>query len=674
MNKEAAKSRIKQLTLEINRHRELLHVHDQSEISEAALDSLKRELRDLEAEFPELIAPDSPTQRVAGAPLPGFSKVRHAQRMLSLEDIFSTDELEAWESRLVKLNGKPVGPYYCELKMDGLAGALIYRNGQLERAVTRGDGQVGEDVTLNARTIEAIPLTLGSGAPEYLEVRGEIYLDRREFERINEEQAKLKQPLFANPRNLAAGTMRQLDPKVTAKRRLKFFAYDLVEMTNGVPEEHQQKHALLKKFGLPVEPNSALLNTVAEVAAYLSKWEKRREKLPYQTDGAVISVNSTKLFTELGVVGKAPRGAVAYKFPAEQATTVVRDIILQVGRTGAITPVAELEPVVVAGTTVSRVTLHNADQIERLDIRVGDTVVIQKAGDIIPEVIDVLKRLRPSGAKAFVWPAEMHGSKLARESGEVAYRLVDTENGLVIKRRIQHFVGRSALDIDGLGAERIKMLLDNGLISDEADLYRLKESQLAVLEGWGEVSAHNVIAAIEASKRTTAERLFLALGLRHIGTETVKLILALLRKKFELTDGAGLIKSLYTLTVDQLAGVEGIGPVVASTLVKELGRSDVKQRLARLAKVGFVLEQSTDKPLGDRLTGKTFVLTGTLPSMTREEAATSIIGQGGKVNDSVSRRTSYVVAGAEAGSKLTKANELGVPVISEEELLKMING
>jgi DNA ligase (NAD+) len=667
------KKRLDQLIEEINHHRTQLHVYDRSEISEAALDSLKRELRDIEAAHPEWIRPDSPSQRVAGTPLPGFKKVRLSRRMMSLEDIFNTDELRSWVSRVTKLHGEPINDFYCELKMDGLAASLIYRNGLLQQVITRGDGQVGEDVTMNARTIEAIPLALGKDAPAELEVRGEIYLDRREFARINQEQAAAGQPTYANPRNLAAGTMRQLDAQVTAKRKLKFFAYDLVEMTGGVPSMHQTKHELMRRWGVPVEPNSTHLTTTAEIESFLNRWEKRRQKLPYQTDGAVITVNSTDLFDKLGVVGKAPRGAVAFKFPAEQATTVVQAIQLQVGRTGAITPVAELTPVVVAGTTVSRVTLHNADQIERLDLRVGDTVVIQKAGDIIPEVLSVLTRLRPAGAKPFVWPESLHGSPLVRAAGEVAYRLADTDNKLVVWRRLQHFVSRGALDVDGLGPERLKILLDNGLIEDEADLFTLRAEQLSDLDGWGEVSARNVVGAIKAARQTTPERWLLSLGLRHIGAETAKLLIPVLRESGQLNDGASLLEALTALTPERLDNIPGIGPIVAHSLLTELTRADVRQRLTRLADVNFILTSEKNHARGDKLAGQTFVLTGTLPNLTREAATALIEEQGGKTTDSVSRRTSYVVAGDEAGSKLTKAQQLGVTVINEEQLLNLIS-
>lgn len=668
MDKSAARERISALVDEINRHRTLLHVHDRSEISEAALDSLKRELRDLEAAHPDLIRADSPSQRVAGQPLAGFTKVTHRHRMLSLEDIFSSDELTAWVERVTKVAAQPINDFYCELKMDGLAVSLIYDKGELTRAVTRGDGQVGEDVTANVRTIEAIPLKLDGRVPKKIEVRGEVYLDRREFARINRDQAAAKQPAYANPRNLAAGTLRQLDPAIVAARKLKFFAYDLVEISTGLPETHQEKHGLMRLFGIPTEPNSARFRKVAEVAAWIKHWEKRRQKLPYQTDGAVITVNGVELFERLGVVGKAPRGAVAFKYPAEQVTTVVRDIILQVGRTGVLTPVAVLDPVSVAGTTVARATLHNADQIERLDVRVGDTVIIQKAGDIIPEVLSVLTRLRPKGAKPFVWPDRWQGSRLVRKPGEVAYRLPDAGNREVVSRRVRHFVARPALDIDGLGSERIQLLLDNGLIEDEADLFNLKDADLAGLEGWGELSARNAVAAIKAAATTTAERFLLALGLRHLGTATVRLITPLLR----VDTLSHLVASLTALDEAELAALEGIGPIVAASLVTELRQPEFKSRLVKLVEAGIKLKMEPGRPVGHRLTGQAFVLTGTMPGLTREAATELILDEGGSVTDSVSRKTAYVLAGDEPGSKLAKAESLGIPIINEAQFRKML--
>lgn len=673
MNEVAAAERIAKLTAEINHHRTLYHVYDRQEISEAALDSLKHELRLLEAEFPALVRPDSPSLRVAGAPLPGFTKVRHRSRMLSLEDVFTEEELTTWAKRVEKLSGEAVTDYYCELKMDGLAVSLIYQNGTLIQGATRGDGLVGEDVTQNLRTIEAIPLSLEGAAPTHLEIRGEVYLDRRDFERINQQQVAAGNLPYANPRNLAAGTLRQLDARITAQRQLKFFGYDVAASSDGLPSTHDQKHTLMQRWGVPVEPHSQRVRSLADITEFLKKWEDKRQQLSYQTDGAVISINSTSAFEALGVAGKAPRGAVAFKYPAEQATTVVKDITLQVGRTGVITPVAVLEPVSVAGTVVSRATLHNADQIERLDVRVGDTVVIQKAGDIIPEVVQVLTRMRPAGAAPFVFPDTLYDSPVVREPGEVAHRLADPKHAQVVWRRLMHFVSRQAMDIDGLGPEKIRTLLDHGLITDEADLFHLKVGDMQDLEGWGEISARNLVEAIDRVREVTLTRFIVSLGLRHVGAETVKLLVQALDDPQEHLSLKEALERLAASDPDKLAEVQGVGPVVAASVHRELNTPAVQERIRRLIESGLhrVPEQATagDEALG----GRTFVLTGTLTAMTREEAKAAIERRGGKVTDSVSKSTTYLVVGESPGSKVKKAAALGVAQLNEQEFIKLIS-
>ncbi|MDP3685349.1 MAG: NAD-dependent DNA ligase LigA, partial [bacterium] len=522
MTKTEANRRIQKLRKEIEHHRYLYHVLDRQEISDAALDSLKHELFQLEQQFPDLITPDSPTQRMGGEPRKEFREVRHRVPMLSLEDAFSEEEIRAWEKR----NRKLVQPstrfsYLCELKMDGLAIALRYRDGTLIQAATRGDGRTGEDVTENIKTIEAIPLQLRGDAPRDVEVRGEVYMTKKAFAELNKRQAAAGGKIYANPRNVAAGSVRQLDSKITASRDLRFAAYDIAvhgEQSRTIGPafaKHQEEHEVLRRWGFPTNPEAGIARDVEAVEQYRAHWEKKREGLPYEIDGIVVLVDDNALFERLGVVGKAPRGATAYKFAARQATTVVEEIRVQVGRTGALTPVAVLTPVALGGTTVSRATLHNEQEVHRKDIRVGDTVVIQRAGDVIPEVVEALKRLRPKDAKAFHMPSTcpICGSKVVKEEGGAIHRCTSKNCAARQERTIRHFASRAAVDIEGVGPKLIRKLLDEGLIRDAADLYALTEGDLAALERYAEKSAGNVVASIAARKRLPLGRFVYALGI-----------------------------------------------------------------------------------------------------------------------------------------------------------------
>lgn len=668
MTNVEAKKRIGKLISEIDYHRTLYHVHDKQEISEAALDSLKNELAKLEADYPELVRTDSPTQRVGGMPLRKFSKVKHGRRMLSLNDVFTADELEEWEARITKLLSKKPANYFCELKLDGLAVSLFYQDGEFIRGATRGDGAIGEDVTTNLKTVESIPLKLSTEEPGEVEVRGEIIIDKKTFTSINKKQTKEGGAVYANPRNLAAGSIRQLDPKITASRKLRFVAYAVASQEDR--GTHEGEHQQAKKWGIPVERHSQKVGSIKEVISFLKKWEQERKNLPYQTDGVVIRVNDNHDYQKLGVVGKAPRGAIAYKFPAEQATSIVKDIILQIGRTGAVTPVAVLTPTLVAGTTVSRATLHNEDEIKRKDVRIGDTVVIQKAGDIIPEVVEVLIRMRPKGAKPYTFPQKLFGINLIRPKGEAVYRLESNEHPAVLRRRLMHFVSRGAFDIEGLGPERLDLLLANHLIKEEADLFTLKREDLAILEGMGDLSANNILQATKKAKTVTLERFIYALGIRHVGIETARTIGNYLDSAENVSLPMAVMK-MQQMLVDDYAQLTDVGPVVAKSLSLAWQSKLFNKRVSNLLAVG-VNRQQEKRLVGNTLASKTFVLTGSLEKYSREQAAEMIRNRGGKVTSSVSSNTSYVVAGSDAGSKLTKAQKLNVTVLTEKQFRDMI--
>ncbi|MFH2063470.1 MAG: NAD-dependent DNA ligase LigA [bacterium] len=688
MNERDAKKRIGQLREAINHYRYLYHVLDREEISEAALDSLKHELLTLEREHPDLVTPDSPTQRVEGRPLDRFSKVRHQSRMLSLEDIFSEDELAEWEQRLVKLTDGPIGDYYVEVKMDGLAVSLVYEDGLLAVGATRGDGNVGEDVTGNLKTVEAIPLRLRvpadgdvkefvrkhdgrldepvlrrrlSALAGRIEVRGEVFMPRQSFDDLNRRQAEAGEPAFANPRNAAAGSIRQLDPSVVRGRRLDFFGYALLGEF-GL-RTHEQAHDLMRLLGVKTNPLSRRVGSLSGVRDFYLEIQKRRERLPYWIDGTVVVVNDDAKFRELGVVGKAPRGSVAYKFPAEQATTVVEDIRVQVGRTGAITPVAVMRPVSVAGTTVSHATLHNQDEIDRLDVRIGDTVVIEKAGDIIPKVIKVVKEARSGDERRFRLPKRcpVCGGETVREPGGVAFYCSNSDCYAQSREKIIHFVAKGGMDIDGVGEKMIEQFMDEGLVRDAADLFELRGEDLFGLDGFGAKSAENVIEAIRASRRVPLRKFLFALGIRHVGQQ----IAADLSAEFRT------LSALCRASVEEIAAVDGVGSVVAESLVGWFADRKNAALLDRLL-AHLTVESDHGRTAGGKLSGRTFVLTGTLESLTRDEAKSRIESLGGHVSVTVSAKTDYLVAGADPGSKLERARKLGVAVLNERDFLSMV--
>jgi DNA ligase (NAD+) len=664
LTRQAAEARLGVLREAIDRHRYLYHVEDRAEISEAALDSLKRELAEIEAAFPDLVTPDSPSQRVAGKPLDGFAKVPHKVAQWSFNDAFTEEDLRAWDERVRKglaAAGLPAErvAYVGEEKIDGLKVVLTYRGGALVTAATRGDGVVGEDVTANVRTIEAVPLSI----PEKGEtiVEGEVYLRRDEFERLNREAAAAGEPTYANPRNLAAGTLRQLDPKIVAARRLSYFAYDVARAPE-LPGSQWDELALLKRLGFPVNPHRVRCGSVDEALAYWKKSEARRDGSPYWVDGVVFKVDDRRAQEALGYTGKAPRWGVALKFAAEEVTTVVESIAFQVGRTGVVTPVAHLRPALVAGTTVSRATLHNEDQIARLDVRVGDTVILRKAGDIIPEIVRVLPELRPKNSKKFKWPSRIPecggDGAIERVPGEAAWRCVARDSRGILARRIRHFASRIALDVDGLGEKAVEALLDSGLISDEADVFTLEEGDVAELPRWGELSAKNLLAGIEAARRVALSRLLVGLSIDNVGEETA----------LDLSRAFGAIGKLRAASAEEIQSVRNVGPAVAGSIRAWFADAEKAALLDRLLAELEVLPDEA-APAGGPLAGKTLVVTGTLPTLSRDEAKALIRRVGGSTSESVSKKTDYLVAGEAAGSKLAKAEALGVPVIDEATLL-----
>ncbi len=672
MSKKQTADRIAKLRDLINDYRYHYHVLDESIISEAAADSLKHELTQLESEYPELITPDSPSQRVAGAPLPGFAQIRHSSRMLSLNDVFDESEVEAWQERLKKL--LPAGTkfdYFADIKMDGLACALVYQNGVLESGVTRGDGFVGEDVTANIRTIESIPLRLRSDKTslQFLqgrtEVRGEIVMYKKDFAALNEQRAKDSKPLFANPRNTAAGTIRQLNPELVAGRPLHFRSYDLLRNDPSEVPTNEFAYKSLRSLGFIANPNAKILISVSEIMAFAKEWETKRQKLSFNTDGLVIKVNDRTRFQQLGVVGKAPRAAIAFKYAAEQATTKVKDIFVSIGRTGAATPVAILEPVVVAGSTVQMATLHNADEIKRKDIRIGDTVIVHKAGDIIPEIVEPLVKLRTGAEKIFTMPErcpECNTKLVKLKATDVVWRCPNDACPSRSWKRIEHFASKSALDIEGLGEKNVIALLDAGLVKDQADIYTLKVSEVIKLDRFAEVSANKLVNAIQTKKHPQLSRFVYGLGIRHIGTQTA----------IDLSNRFRTIDRLASVTTDELNEVEGIGEIVAEAVVEWFAEIRNQKLLEKFTKLG--VEPEAMKKVSNKLEGQRFVVTGTLDTFGREEAADKIRAAGGTFQSSIGKDTDYLVVGHNVGAgKLTKATKYGTKTLTETEFIDLLS-
>jgi DNA ligase (NAD+) len=671
LNKHQAEERIVQLRQLINDYRYHYHVLDESIMSEAAADSLKHELSQLEEQYPELITPDSPTQRVAGQPLAGFKEVEHSSRMLSLNDVFSRDEVVAWIERLQKLLPGQSLEFFVDLKMDGLACALVYQDGVFVQAVTRGNGYVGEDVTSNVATIESVPFELRKSkeAAAFLrgrtEIRGEIILYKKDFTELNVSREKAGQPVFANPRNLAAGTIRQLDPKLAAGRPLRFRSWDLLRDDELPIPTFAHAHAIVRSLGVPANPQATVLKDLDGLMQFVDTWDKKRHNLPFNTDGLVIKLNDRIRYAALGVVGKAPRAAVAYKYAAEEATTVVQDIVISIGRTGAATPVAVFEPVVVAGTTVQHASLHNADEIARKDIRVGDTVVIFKAGDIIPQVLRVLPELRPKTAKPFVMEKELKRQypelTFVRPEGEAVYRLKGVTGPILLKKSLEHFVSKAALDIDGMGEKNVAALVDAKLVRDIADIYTLSEEQVKGLDRFADISAHNLVTTIAAVKQPSLPRFIYGLGIRHVGAQTA----------IDLAEHFGSLDKLAHATLDELLLVEGIGDVVAESILAWFADPDNQKLLTKLEGLGIQLQYAS--VARGPLHGKSFVVTGTLHQMGRDEAAEKIRSLGGTFQSSVGKDTSYLVVGENTGeAKLVKARKLGTKQIDEQALVDML--
>lgn len=664
---QEVRTRYEKLKSAINRYRTLYHVYDKEEISQQALDSLKHELTEIEGQYPELVAPDSPSQRVGGKPLPQFRKIRHKVPQWSFNDAFTPEEMREFDARVKRFLKPSYGTvqpsYVCELKIDGLKIVLTYEKGLLRSAATRGDGSFGEDVTNNVKTIESVPLSLSK--PIDIVVEGEVWMSSKNLERLNRARAKAEELPFANPRNAAAGSIRQLDPKIAASRKLDVFIYDVAQTSEKFPATQAEELEYLRELGFKVNPHYTLARTIEDAIHFWETWEKKGRHQEYWLDGVVVKVNEKKYEETLGYTGKGPRFAIAFKFPAEQVTTVVENIVLQVGRTGVLTPVAHLKPVSVAGTTVSRATLHNEDEIKRLDVRISDTVIIQKAGDIIPDIVQVVRDLRPKSAKPYVWPKKVAAcggnGAIERIPGTSAWRCVNKNSFAVIRRRFHNFVGKHSLNIEGLGKERVDMLLEKGLIQHYDEIFSLVEGDLLNLEGFAEISAKKLVAAIQKARRVELSRLLVGLSIPQVGEETARLLSLHFKT----------LKKLRAASVEQLAAVKGIGEIVASS-VHDWFRDRVKSKiLDRLLEHLTVL--SDEAPNSNLpLAGKTFVLTGTLASLSREEAEQKIRRLGGAISSSVSKKTSYVVAGENPGSKLAKASEIGVKTLEENSFIDML--
>jgi DNA ligase (NAD+) len=663
---KGVEKKIEAVREKIRHHEYLYYVVDNPEISDTEFDKLMRELKDLEAQHPELITPDSPTQRVGGKPREGFVKVPHSSPMLSLDNTYNEEELRGWERRVHELSGRKDVDYVCELKLDGMSLALIYKDGKLVRGITRGDGSVGEDVTLNVRTVRSVPLSIPkeklkkAGFPEDFEVRGELLMPTAAFKKVNEERERKGLATFANPRNFTAGTVRQLDANITAERRMDFFPYILLDNGRTYFDRHWKTLDALAAAGFKVNQNRKLAHGIDEAWAFIQQWEAKRDSLPYEIDGIVIKVDRTALQDELGFTGKAPRWAIAYKYAARAGITKLEDIRVQVGRTGKLTPVAMLAPVLIGGTTVRNATLHNMDEIERLGVKIGDWVQVERGGDVIPKVVKVIEdkdHLR--GTRVFEMPEKcpVCGTKVVRTEGEVDYRCVNANCPAKLRETILHFASRGVMNIDGMGDALVNQLTERGLVKNVADIYKLTKDDLLSLERMGDKSAQNILDEIEASKKLPLERVIYGLGIRMVGERTAQF----------LAEHFGSMEALETASVEELQDVNEVGPRIAESIVEFFSIAANRKLVERLRDAELTLT-GHKKQRGTKLAGKTFVLTGTLAHFTRDEAKKMIEDAGGKVTGSVSKKTDYVVAGADAGSKLDKAKELGVAVIDEKQL------
>ncbi|MDH7498828.1 MAG: NAD-dependent DNA ligase LigA [candidate division NC10 bacterium] len=659
--------RIERLREQIRRHDYLYYVEDRPEISDEEYDRLFRELKDLEEKHPELVTPDSPTQRVGGQVAEGFSVVEHKVAMLSLDNAFRPEELAEFEERLKRALPGECFEYVAELKIDGLGVALLYQDGLLVRGSTRGDGRRGEDVTANLRTIRSIPLRIDSSRYRFseLEVRGEVYLRRADFERLNREREELGEPLFANPRNAAAGSVRLLDPSLTAQRPLNIFIYGISYVEPPLFATHSEALTALKSLGFRINPENAILPSMAEVITHCQALERRRYELDYEVDGVVVKVNSLDQQRRLGSTSRHPRWAIAYKFAAHQATTRVKEIIVGVGRTGALTPVALLEPVELGGATVSRATLHNEDEVARKDIRVKDTVLVERAGEVIPQVVKVLKEKREPGTHPFSMPRKCPacGAAVYRPQGEAVTRCTNSSCPAQIKERLIHYGSRHAMDIDGLGEKIVDQLVDSGLVKDFADLYHLKVDVLSALERMAEKSAGNLVEAIASSKDRGLSRLLYGLGIRYVGEHVAEVLAARYKS----------LDALARASYEELMEVPEIGPRIAESVAHFFAQEENQRVIHRLREVGVRMEEGeAEGPVSQPLRGKVFVLTGALEGFSREEAKEAILRKGGRVTSSVSRKTDYVVVGKDPGSKLQEAQRLGVPTLNEQELRELL--
>lgn len=662
------KKRVEKLRETIDHYRYLYHVENKTEISEEALDSLKDELKKLEEKYPELVTPDSPTQRVEGKPLEQFEKVRHTVQQWSFDDAFTEEDVYAFDAKvkraLKQATGKEINPTYtAELKIDGLKIVLTYENGILQTAATRGDGRIGENVTQNVRTIESVPLKLRE--PVSLVVEGEAWMGKSTLKKINKKREKEGEEVFANPRNVAAGSIRQLDPNITRSRELDSFIYDIARIDGQVPNTQEEELNLLKKLGFKTNPHFKHFENVEGVIKFWKEWQDKAPKEDYLIDGVVVKVNERVYQEALGYTGKSPRFGIAVKFPAEQVTTVVEDIDLQIGRTGVLTPVAHLRPVNVAGSTVSRATLHNEDEIERLDVRIGDTVIIQKAGDVIPDVVSVVKEMRTGKEKKFKFPTHFHlcggDGRVERIPGQAAYRCVAKNSYAQQKRKLYHFVSKKVFDIDGMGPKVIDALMDAEIISDFTDIFKVEKGDLETLPRFGEKSINNLLSSIEKSRKVTLARFIASLSIPQVGEETAR----------DLATHFKNAKNFQEATLEELESLNGVGPIVARAIVDWFSDSENKKLYSEILNE-IKIQNDTQETISKKLSGLTFVLTGTLENLSREDAKDMVRKNGGEVSSSVSKNTSYVLAGSEAGEKLTKAESFGVKIISEKEFLDML--